>query len=203
MIVLLLPVPGLTATIAVLGDSLSAAHGIAQNQGWVALLGKRLQSQCPACRLINASISGETTAGGRTRIAALLNQHHPDILIVELGGNDGLRGLPITEMYDNLEHIITSALARGTKVVLVGMRLPPNYGPHYTREFHHVYQRLVDKYHTAWVPFLLAGFADQSDLFQADGIHPIAAAQGAMLDNVWPALKPLLPSPGNAAATPP
>jgi acyl-CoA thioesterase-1 len=196
LLVLMLPLPGFTATtIVVLGDSLSAAYGIDQDQGWVNLLEQRLHRQCTTCRVVNASISGETTAGGSSRIAALLDRQHPDILIVELGGNDGLRGLPITEMYHNLDHIITTALQRRVKVVLLGMRLPPNYGPGYTRDFHSVYQRLADKHHIAWVPFLLAGFADQRDLFQTDGIHPIAAAQGTMLDNVWPELKPLLPKP--------
>jgi len=178
----------------VLGDSLSAAYGIDQKQGWVALLEKRLHQYCAGCRVINASISGETTAGGRSRIVPLLNRHHPDILIVELGGNDGLRGLPITEMYDNLDHIITESLQRSTKVLLLGMRLPPNYGPSYTRNFQDVYQRLADKHHIARVPFLLAGFADQRDLFQGDGIHPVAAAQSVMLNNVWPVLQSMLPA---------
>ena len=176
----------------VLGDSLSAAYGIDQKQGWVTLLEQRLQQRCAACRVINASISGETTAGGRNRIAPLLNRHHPDILIVELGGNDGLRGLPLKDMYDNLDHIITEARHRDVKVMLIGMRLPPNYGPAYTRGFQNVYQRLADKLHVAWAPFLLAGFADKPGMFQSDGIHPVAAAQGIMLDNVWPVLQPLL-----------
>lgn len=188
-----LPLPGFSATtVLVLGDSLSAAYGLDQKQGWVTLLEERLHQHCAGCRVINASISGETTAGGRSRIASLLKQPQPQILIVELGGNDGLRGLPLTEMYDNLDHIITQALQRDVKVVLIGMRLPPNYGPSYTREFHNVYQRLAAKHHIAFVPFLLAGFADQRRLFQGDGIHPIAAAQGIMLDNVWPILRPML-----------
>jgi len=194
ILLLWLPLPGFSATtLLVLGDSLSAAYGIDQKQGWVSLLEERLQRQCPACQTINASISGETTAGGRSRIVPLLQRHHPDILIVELGGNDGLRGLPLTEMYDNLDHIITASLHRDIQVVLLGMRLPPNYGPAYTRNFQNVYQRLANKYHVAWVPFLLAGLENQRDLFQADGIHPIAAAQGVMLDNVWPVLQTLLP----------
>ena len=193
-LLLWLPLSAFSATtLLVLGDSLSAAYGIDQKQGWVSLLEERMQRQCPTCRMINASISGETSAGGRSRILPLLERHHPDILIVELGGNDGLRGLPLTEMYDNLDHIITASLHRDIKVVLLGMRLPPNYGPAYTRNFQNVYQRLADKYHIAWIPFLLAGLADQRDLFQSDGIHPIAAAQGVMLDNVWPVLQTLLP----------
>jgi acyl-CoA thioesterase-1 len=194
VLLLWLPLPGFSATtLLVLGDSLSAAYGIDQKQGWVSLLEERLHRQCPACQIINASISGETTAGGRSRIVPLLKRHHPDILIVELGGNDGLRGLPLTEMYNNLDHIITASLHREIKVLLLGMRLPPNYGPAYTRNFQNTYQRLADKYPIAWVPFLLAGLGDQRDLFQADGIHPIAAAQGVILDNVWPVLQTLLP----------
>ncbi len=178
--------------MVVLGDSLSAAYGLEQNQGWVTLLERRLQQQRTNCRVINASISGETTAGGRSRIVSLLDSHHPDILIVELGGNDGLRGLPITEMYRNLDYIITTTLHRGVKVLLLGMRLPPNYGPAYTQKFHDVYQRLADNHHIAWVPFLLEGLENERDLFQADGIHPVAAAQGVMLENVWPVLKDML-----------
>ena len=195
-----LPLPGLAATsVLVLGDSLSAAYGLEQKQGWVTLLEQRLQQQCAACRVINASISGETTAGGRSRIVALLSRHRPDIIIVELGGNDGLRGLPLTEMYDNLDSIISEAKRRGTTVLLLGMRLPPNYGPAYTRNFQNVYQRLAAKHRIAWVPFLLAGLENERDLFQADGIHPIAEAQGVMLENVWSTLQTLLAKQHNNA----
>lgn len=195
-----LPLPGLAATsVLVLGDSLSAAYGLEQKQGWVTLLEQRLQQQCAACRVINASISGETTAGGRSRIVALLSRHRPDIIIVELGGNDGLRGLPLTEMYDNLDSIISEAKRRGTTVLLLGMRLPPNYGPAYTRNFQNVYQRLAAKHRIAWVPFLLAGLENERDLFQADGIHPIAEAQGVMLENVWSSLQTLLAKQHNNA----
>jgi acyl-CoA thioesterase-1 len=196
------PLHGFSATtVLVLGDSLSAAHGIDQKQGWVTLLERRLHRQCADCRVINASISGETTAGGRSRILPLLKHYHPEILILELGGNDGLRGLPIAEMYGNLDHIITRSLQRDVKVLLLGMRLPPNYGPAYTHNFQNVYKRLADKYRLDWVPFLLAGLEDRRDLFQADGIHPVAAAQPIMLDNVWPVLQSLLPEqPGNPAS---
>jgi len=195
-----LPLPGFAATsVLVLGDSLSAAYGLEQKQGWVTLLEQRLQQQCAACRVINASISGETTAGGRSRIVALLSRHRPDIIIVELGGNDGLRGLPLTEMYDNLDSIISEAKRRGTTVLLLGMRLPPNYGPAYTRNFQNVYQRLAAKHRIAWVPFLLAGLENERDLFQADGIHPIAEAQGVMLENVWSSLQTLLAKQHNNA----
>jgi len=199
-LLLWLPLPGLAATsVLVLGDSLSAAYGLEQKQGWVTLLEQRLQQQCAACRVINASISGETTAGGRSRIVALLSRHRPDIIIVELGGNDGLRGLPLTEMYDNLDSIISEAKRRGTTVLLLGMRLPPNYGPAYTRNFQNVYQRLAAKHRIAWVPFLLAGLENERDLFQADGIHPIAEAQGVMLENVWSSLQTLLAKQHNNA----
>lgn len=184
----------------VLGDSLSAAYGLEQKQGWVALLEQRLQQQCAACQMINASISGETTAGGRSRIVSLLSRHHPDIIIVELGGNDGLRGLPLTEMYSNLDTIITESKRRDAKVLLLGMRLPPNYGRAYTRDFQNAYQRLAAKHRIAWVPFLLAGLENERGLFQADGIHPIAEAQEVMLENVWPSLQTLLD--GKHSSTP-
>ena len=188
-----LPLSGFAATtVLVLGDSLSAAYGLEQKQGWVSLLEQRLHRQCADCRVINASISGETTAGGRSRIESLLNRHHPDIVIVELGGNDGLRGLSLTEMYANLDTIITAAKRHKAKVLLIGMRLPPNYGPAYTEKFHNVYQRLADKQRVSWVPFLLAGLENNRNLFQADDIHPVAEAQGVMLENVWPQLQALL-----------
>jgi len=188
----ILPSPALATTILVLGDSLSAAHGLEQNQGWVSLLDERLRQNCTDCKLINASISGETTAGGKSRIAGLLDRHAPNILIVELGGNDGLRGLPIMVMRSNLGAIITAAQRHNTKVLLIGMQLPPNYGPAYTRKFHEVYQELAEKYHVNLVPFLLAGLEGHRDLFQSDDIHPVAAAQPTLLENVWPTLKEML-----------
>lgn len=193
ILLLCLPLSSLAATtVLVLGDSLSAAYGLEQNQGWVSLLERRLHARCDDCRVINASISGETSAGGRSRIVALLSRYHPDILIVELGANDGLRGLPLTEMYSNLDAIITAARHHAAKVLLLGMRLPPNYGPIYTRDFQNVYQRLSDQLHIPWVPFFLAGLAKERNQFQADGLHPVAAGQSIMLDNVWPALEGLL-----------
>lgn len=193
ILLLCLPLPGRAAdTLVVLGDSLSAAYGLEQKQGWVTLLEQRLRQRCPECRLINASISGETTAGGRSRIDALLKHHHPDILIVELGGNDGLRGLPIMAITANLDAILTAARRSGARVLLLGMRLPPNYGPRYTRKFQGVYQHLADKHDVTLVPFLLAGLEDDRDMFQADGIHPVAAAQDIILENVWPALEKML-----------
>jgi len=187
------PLPSLaTETVLVLGDSLSAARGIEQKQGWVYLLRQRLHQMCSGCQVVNASISGETTAGGRSRLPPLLARYHPAILVVELGGNDGLQGLPIEQMTNNLEDIIDDAQAGGAKVLLVGMRLPANYGPAYTRKFHAVYLRLAHQRHVALVPFLLAGLENRRDLFQPDGIHPTAAAQTMLLDNVWPVLREMV-----------
>ncbi len=190
--VLSLP-PGARAatTILVLGDSLSAAYGIAQNQGWVHLLQQRITADRGDARVINASISGETTSGGRTRITGLLKRHRPAVVIVELGGNDGLRGLPIADMSANLNQIITAIKVHGAKTLLLGMRLPPNYGPAYTREFHETYARLAAEHTIPLVPFMLDGLADETS-FQADRIHPTAAAQARILDNVWPTLNTLL-----------
>lgn len=191
--VLWLP-PGTRAatTVLVLGDSLSAAYGIAQNQGWVHLLQQRITANGGDARVINASISGETTSGGRTRITGLLKRHRPAIVIVELGGNDGLRGLPVADMAANLNQIIVAVKQHGAKILLLGMRLPPNYGPAYTREFHETYARLAAKHAIPLVPFMLEGLTDDETAFQADRIHPTAAAQARILDNVWPALHPLL-----------
>lgn len=186
--------------LLVLGDSLSAAHGIAQNQGWVALLQQRLAAQKQAVQVINASISGETTAGGRARIDELLQRHRPDVVIVELGGNDGLRGLPIAQISDNLDHIIKAAKKQHAQVLLLGMRLPPNYGPAYTREFHDTFRKLAKRRHVALVPFMLEGIIGKEDAFQADGIHPTAAMQTFILGNIWPALQPLLSAAQSASA---
>lgn len=180
-------------SVLVLGDSLSAAYGIEQNQGWVSLLQQRLAAQAnDNIEVINASISGETTAGGRARIDDLLKRYRPDVVIVELGGNDGLRGLSIKQMSDNLEHIVTTAKKSGARVLLLGMRLPPNYGPAYTRKFHEVYSQLAGRHRVALVPFMLEGIVEERDAFQPDGIHPTAGMQARILDNVWPALRPLL-----------
>ena len=198
-----LPVGGRAATtVLVLGDSLSAAHGIAQNQGWVSLLQQRITAEGNKARVINASISGETTWGGRNRISELLDRHRPGILIVELGGNDGLRGLPIVDIRANLDYIINAAKGQGAKVLLLGMRLPPNYGPAYTRDFQDSYARLAAQHGAALVPFMLEGFAEDNSAFQADGIHPTAAAQTRILDNVWPALQRLLKTSHEARLTP-
>lgn len=186
------PALGEDARILVLGDSLSAAYGIEQRAGWVALLQQRLEQHNPRHQAINASISGETTAGGLSRLPKLLQQHQPKILVIALGANDGLRGLSVSEMKSNLEEMIDLAKKQKTKVLLVGMQLPPNYGPVYARRFQTVYQEISRERRVKLVPFLLAGIAEDKALFQSDGLHPTASAQDQILDNVWPRLETLL-----------
>lgn len=194
MLIVLAPAPGVTANgnapvILVLGDSLSAGYGIEQNQSWVTLLQQRLGDRGHPHRVINASISGDTTAGGLFRIGAALDDHDPDVVIVELGGNDGLRGLSLRDMETNLAKIIDACLAHGSRVLLVGMRIPPNYGAEYTAGFEAIYTRLAKQYNVPLVPFLLEGIAENNALLQSDRIHPNGEAQGKMLDNVWPVMK--------------
>lgn len=179
-------------TVLVFGDSLSAAYGMARGEGWVALLEERLRQGKFNYRVVNASISGETSAGGLSRIGRALEQYRPAVLILALGANDGLRGLPVAQMRTNLEAIIRAAKKRQARVLLVGMRLPPNYGAAYTREFAAAFAELARRQRVAYVPFLLEGFAERPEAFQADGIHPDAAAQPQILENVWRALEPLL-----------
>ena len=178
--------------VLVLGDSLSAEYGLARGTGWVALLEKRLAAEKIAATVINASISGDTSSGGAARLDALLAQHHPNIVIIELGGNDGLRGLPLEPTTQNFATMIKKSQQAKAKVVLVGMQIPPNYGRTYTEQFSAMYPTLAKQTKSVLVPFLLEGVADQPTLFQADNIHPKAAAHPRMLDNVWPYLKPLL-----------
>jgi acyl-CoA thioesterase-1 len=185
---------GAEKSILVFGDSLSAAYGIAQTRGWVALLAERLKRERPDYSVVNASISGETTAGGAARISKALAQHKPAIVILELGANDGLRGLPLEQMKQNLASMIEQAQKAGTRVLLVGMKLPPNYGPEYTRAFDSAYPELAKRYKTALVPFLLEDFAEKMELFQPDRIHPTEEAQPLMMERVWKALQPLLKS---------
>lgn len=180
------------ATILVYGDSLSAAYGIPREQGWVSLLENRLKQQYPSYQVVNASISGETTNGGNSRIKAALQQHKPDIVILELGANDGLRGLPIAGMRNNLTSMIKASQAAKAQVLLIGMMIPPNYGPKYTREFTSSYATLAKEYKLPLVDFLLDGVAGKAELTQADGLHPNADAQERILDNVWKQLKPIL-----------
>jgi len=178
--------------ILVLGDSLSAAYGIALADGWVALLQSRLRERGLDWRVVNAGISGDTTAGGLTRLPELLKRHRPAILIVELGANDGLRGLKPTVVRDNLARIIQAGRAAGSRVLLTGIQLPPNYGAAYNQAFQAVFQDLAAAQGVPLVPGLLAGVAEDRALMQADGVHPGVAAQPRILDNVWPVLEPLL-----------
>jgi acyl-CoA thioesterase-1 len=179
-------------SILVFGDSLSAAYGIAQSRGWVALLGEKLKRERPDYSVANASISGETSAGGLARIDAALERHKPTVVIVELGANDGLRGLPLAQMKANLGTIIEHARNSGARVLLVGMKLPPNYGPEYTEAFEKAFAEVAKRYKVALLPFLLEGFAEKPDYFQADRIHPHEKAQPLILERVWRALQPLL-----------
>lgn len=181
--------------VLVVGDSLSAEYGITAGSGWVALLQARLAQQKKPHRVVNASISGDTTAGGRSRLPAALRTHKPSIVIIELGGNDALRGLPLSGTRDNLLAMARAAQAAGAKVVIVGMQVPPNYGASYGREFEGLFGDVARQVKAGLVPFLLKGVADRADAlewFQPDRIHPLAKAHPTMLDNVWPALRPLL-----------
>lgn len=178
--------------ILVFGDSLSAGYGIDVRDGWVALLQQRIRNQGYPHAVVNASISGETTAGGRSRLPGALKRHQPDIVVLELGANDGLRALSLAQTRDNLAAMIRHAKAAGARVVLVGIHLPPNYGPAYTRSFHEIFGELARRYQTGLVPFLLEGVALDRTLMQADGLHPRAAAQPRILDNVWPSVDALL-----------
>jgi len=194
---LLLALPGTAAAddppvILVLGDSLSAGYGLRPGEGWVSLLERRLDAQGYGHRVVNASVSGETTVGGLERLPRALKLHRPTVVIVELGANDGLRGLPVAELESNLASIVEQGRAAGARVVLTGIRIPTNYGPRYTDEFFAVYARLADRYGLALVPFFLEGVALREEMFQDDGIHPGPEAQPVLLDNVWPALEPLL-----------
>lgn len=183
--------------ILVVGDSLSAEYGLQRGSGWVALLQARLATHKPPVEVVNASISGDTTSGGRSRLAALLKTHQPSHVIIELGANDALRGLPLSMTEANLQAMLKSAKASGARVMLVGMQVPPNYGPQYTREFAALYAQVARAEGAALVPFLLKGVADDTDplrWFQADRIHPNEAAHPRLLDNVWAVLKPWLPA---------
>ena len=179
-------------TLLVLGDSISAGLGLATNEGWVALLADRLAQEQYPQRVINASISGDTTAGGRARLPALLREHHPAIVIIELGGNDALRGGNLDATRANLDAIVAAVQAAHAKPLILGMRVPPNYGPAYATAFEKVFTDVAKARKAPLVPWLFKGFGEDLTQFQADRIHPIAAAQPRILDNVWPALRPLL-----------
>ena len=181
--------------ILVFGDSLSAGYGLETSQAWPTLLQQRLDNNKQNWHVVNASISGETSAGGLARLPAALAQHKPAIVILELGANDGLRGLPLAAMQDNLGAMIQRIHQAGARVLLVGVRLPPNYGMAYTEKFQHVYETLARQQHVALVPSLLDGIEAKRELFQADGFHPIASAQNQVLENVWKPLQTLLLAP--------
>ncbi|PLX63190.1 arylesterase [Sedimenticola selenatireducens] len=185
-------VPAAEPVILVLGDSLSAAYGIERSRGWVALLQDRLQQAGYPHRVVNASISGDTTAGGLSRLPQALEQFQPDILIIELGGNDGLRGLGNDQTRDHLDQMITLARAAHSRPLLLGMMLPPNFGKTFTEKFLQIYRDLAEQRRVPLVPFFLEGVADRPDWMQGDGIHPNAAGQPLMLEHVWAQLQPLL-----------
>ena len=199
-LVLLLVFLGLSSTTAaagkpvilVLGDSLSAGYGVPVDQGWVARLQQRLDAEGYGYTVVNASVSGETTVGALERLPRALARHKPALVIIELGGNDGLRGLPVTELRANLEALVSGSREAGARVLLAAVRMPPNYGPQYTEKFYAVYEGVAKDLRVPWVPFFLEGIALREDLFQDDGIHPDLEAQPILLDNVWPVLKPLL-----------
>lgn len=190
-LLLLAPLAQAAQTILVFGDSLSAGYGIRQDAAWPALLARRLQEKGLDYNVVNASISGETSSGGRSRIEAALTAHAPRVVIVALGANDGLRGLPIAQMRDNLTAIVASAQKANARVLLVGQRVPPNYGS-YALQFHKAFGEVARARKTALVDFLLEGVATEPQLFQADNLHPTAAAQPLLLNNVWRGLAPLL-----------
>ncbi len=178
--------------ILVVGDSLSAEYGLARGTGWVALLEQRLQEQQIPATLVNASVSGDTTSGGASRLPALLQNHEPDLVIIELGGNDALRGLPLNLTADNLAKMVQQSQQAGADVVLVGMQIPPNYGPAYSRQFAELFGEVAQEHNAALVPFLLEGIATDAASFQDDGIHPNEEAQPVLLENVWPVLSETL-----------
>lgn len=183
---------GAEKKLLVLGDSISAGYGLSQNQGWVTLLKQRLNQEGYSYQVVNASISGETTQGGLTRLPELLRQHQADLVLLELGGNDGLRGLPLQLMRNNLSRMIEISHKAGATTLLLGIQLPPNYGRRYTQAFAAIYPELAEQKQVPVVPFILDKIAIYPELMQADGIHPKAQAQRQILDNIWPTLEPLL-----------
>lgn len=189
---ILAPAAGVAATIMVYGDSLSAGYGLPQEQGWVSLMQKKLHDEKLDYKVINLSISGETTLGGKNRITAALEAHRPAIVILALGANDGLRGQNPDTIRSNLEAMLDACRKYKARVLLIGMRLPPNYGAAYANKFNNIFKDISKRRKVAWVPFLLEGFAEDSEMFQADGVHPAAQAQPLILETVWKKLRPLL-----------
>lgn len=189
---LLLAQEAAAGTVLVVGDSISAALGLETSQGWVSLLQKKLDSERLDHRVVNASISGDTSAGGAARLPALLGEHKPEVVIIELGGNDGLRGQPPAQLQQNLASMVEQSRQVGAKVLVLGMRLPPNYGKRYTDAFARVFSDVAKEQQVPLVPFFLEGVGGVEGMMQADGIHPAAGAQAKLLENVWPSLQPLL-----------
>lgn len=189
MLICSLSVPAAAQGILIVGDSISAAFGLEISDGWATLLEQRLAAENQTLPVHNASVSGDTTAGGLARLPSLLEQHEPDLVILELGGNDGLRGLPPDNMQQNLTAMVQRSRAAGADVILLGMRIPPNYGVRYTRAFEQVYQNIAEQQQVPLVPFLLDGVAGRSELMQADGIHPNALGQPGILENAWPVIR--------------
>jgi len=179
-------------TVLVMGDSISAAYGIQREQGWVALFSERLTRQVPGAAVINASVSGETTGGGLARLPGMLATHDPDVVVIELGGNDALRGYPVRTIRDNLSRMIKLAYTGERDVVVVGMQIPPNYGPRYTEAFTRVFEQVADEHDALMVPFLLENVALEPGLMQRDGIHPTADAQPLLLETFWQRVAPLI-----------
>jgi acyl-CoA thioesterase-1 len=186
------PLHAAGGTILVLGDSISAGYGIQRDAGWVALLEQRVASMQPPYRVVNASLSGETTGGGLARLPKALEIHTPSIVVIELGGNDALRGYPIPNIRHNLIELATLAQTAGARVVIVGMQIPPNYGSRYTQAFHQLYADVAEQKGATLIPFLLDGVATDATLMQPDGIHPKAEAQTRLLNNAWPAISELM-----------
>ena len=181
--------------LLVVGDSISAAYGLTPGAGWVDLLAARLAAQRFPYRIVNASITGDTTAGGRARLPALLARHKPSVVVIELGGNDGLRGGNLASTRDNLATMVAAVQGAGAKALIVGMRLPPNYGAAYVREFEALFVDVAKAHKAPLVPFFFEGFGERNEMFQPDRVHPTAVAQPLLLDNVWPVLRPLLGPP--------
>lgn len=184
--------PAPVRTVLVLGDSLSAGYGLTANQGWASLTAGRIRQSRPGWTLVNASISGETTAGGASRVKGELARHHPAVLVIALGANDGLRGLDLGQVRGNLEAMVGAGKAAGAKVLLIGMKLPPNFGPKYTRAFERIYVDVARKQQVALLPFLLEPIAADRRSFQPDNLHPVAEVQPKLRDHVWKSLAPLL-----------
>jgi acyl-CoA thioesterase-1 len=192
LVALVVPAAAVGGTLLVVGDSLSASYGLSVERGWVNLLQRRLNARYEGWTVVNASISGDTTAGARARLPQALERHQPDIVILALGGNDGLRGLSLTRMKANLGAMIETARAHGARVLLVGVQLPPNYGPQYTRRFEAVYRELARQRGVTLMPSLVEDVGTRPELMQGDGIHPNASAQPLIMEQVWEHLKPLL-----------